>query len=438
MSIKTLLMPAITQRLLSADRLLARRARAERRRLARCEPHRLHYFHQADDPYSALTAQALPRLLARYALELQPHVVGAPAGSAAPERAKLVAYSRVDAQRLAPQHGLVFADPLEQPPQAALDRATAVLVAAAQTGRFAEVAGPVSDSLWRDEARPSIADHDAAEPAAVSAHLASSQATRDQLGHYLGATFFYGGEWYWGLDRLHHLETRLQALGAQKTPQDGLLFAPSTDLQVAAPAAPGAAIDFFFSLRSPYSAIVAPRVFDLGRLTGAPVHLRYVLPMVMRGLPVPRVKRTYIALDAAREARLRSIPFGRLNDPVGQPTERGLALIPLAERLGRGADYVLSFMRGVWAEGIDAGSDRGLRRIAERAGLAWADCQAALRDEAWRAAAERHREQLFALGLWGVPSFRVGATAVWGQDRLWAVREALRQPPSSDYPGATP
>ena len=81
-----------------------------------------------------------------------------------------------------------------------------------------------------------------------------------------------------------------------------------------------------------------------------------MLPMAMRGLPVPGTKRRYIAFDAAREARLRGVPFGRIADPLGEPTRRGLALMPLAERTGHGPDYLLSFMRGVWAEGIDAGS----------------------------------------------------------------------------------
>jgi 2-hydroxychromene-2-carboxylate isomerase len=114
-----------------------------------------------------------------------------------------------------------------------------------------------------------------------------------------------------------------------------------------------------------------------------------------------------------------------VNDPVGRPTERGLALIPLAEKLGRGEAYVSAFMHGVWAEGIDAGSDRGLRLIAHRAGLPWADARDALQDDSWRDVAERNRQAMFALGIWGVPSFAVGDTAVWGQDRLWAVQEAL-------------
>jgi 2-hydroxychromene-2-carboxylate isomerase len=136
----------------------------------------------------------------------------------------------------------------------------------------------------------------------------------------------------------------------------------------------------------------------------------------------------YISLDAAREAHWRRMPFGRLNDPVGRPVERGLSLMPLAERAGQGQAYVRSFMHGVWAEGIDAGSDRGLRRIAERAGLSWADARSAMQDDTWRQTAEANRVEMLGLGLWGVPSFRVRDTAVWGQDRLWAVRQALLAP----------
>ena len=86
-------------------------------------------------------------------------------------------------------------------------------------------------------------------------------------------------------------------------------------------------------------------------------------------------------------------------------------------------------MQGVWSEGIDAGSDRGLRRIAERAGLSWDDARLALDDDDWRQVAEANRAAMFALGLWGVPSFRVRDLAVWGQDRLWAVQQAVLQTP---------
>ena len=434
-SIKTLLMPAVSQRLLSRERLLALRAKAEKKRLASGARHVLHYFHQVDDPYSALAAASLPRLLARYDIDLQAHVVGPPPDSAAPERARLIAYSRRDAALLARHHGLEFQDPGGQPSGDAVAQAARQLVAASATGRFADVAGAVSAALWNGAGLAgNTGELQMATAAATASHQADADRLRQQSGHYLGATFLYAGEWYWGIDRLHHLEQRLQALGAQRPGVQGALFPPAAEWDAPVQVSRPQPIDFFVSLRSPYSAIVAPRVYALARHAGVPVRLRYVLPMVMRGLPVPREKRSYISLDAAREAHLRGIPFGRLNDPVGRPAERGLALIPLAQRAGREEAYLLSFLRGVWAEGIDAGSDRGLRTIAERAGLGWDDARAALRDEGWRSVAETNREALFALGLWGVPSFQVGDVAVWGQDRLWAVQDALMQ---ADAPAST-
>ena len=430
MSLKTLLMPMITQRRFARSTLLAQRAKAEKARLASGRPHQVYYFHQVDDPYSHLLAQALPRFLARYQVELKPYVVSPPPDSAAPEREKLVAYSRVDAALLAQRHGLSFVDHGQQPDQERCAQVTHNLVAAIESGQFVEHAHLLGQWLWaEDETQIPPEELNALKPVSsvdVKTHILNADALREKLGHYLGGMLYYEGEWYWGIDRLYHLEQRLQALGAQTNGAIALLFPADDGLEHAKPLNNPPDIDFFFSFRSPYSAIVAPRIFELGRRTGAKVNLRFVLPMVMRGLPVPKVKREYIVYDTAREAHVRGIPFGRLNDPVGEPTERGLALIPFAEQHSKGQEFVLSYMQGVWAEGIDAGSDKGLKKIVERAGLRWEGAQVALQHEAWRERAKTNREELFAAGLWGVPSFKVGNTVVWGQDRLWAVHDALK------------
>lgn len=428
-SLKGWLSPPISAWMLGTPRLQRRRARAERARRTRGEPHRVAYFHQPDDPYSALAAAVLPGLLRRYDVVLEPHVVGPPDDGAAPERARLAAWSRVDAARLARRHGLAFEDRGAPPSAAALRRATERLVEAADGGLFADAAAGITLDAWR--APPDDADDGPAPSASptTAAHLAHAAALRRRLGHYLGATFHYAGEWYWGVDRLHHLERRLQALGAARDGADAFLCPPDLDADDGAPEAPPGAprtVDFWFSLRSPYSALVAPRAMRLARRHGATLRLRPLLPMVMRGLPVPPEKRRYIAADAAREARLHGVPFGRLVDPVGRPAERGLAVLARARREGLGEAMLASLMQGIWADGLDAGSDRGLRRMAERAGLAWTDCRDALGDEGWRAEAERERTALFERGLWGVPSFAVGEVATWGQDRLWTIRDALR------------
>jgi 2-hydroxychromene-2-carboxylate isomerase len=163
--------------------------------------------------------------------------------------------------------------------------------------------------------------------------------------------------------------------------------------------------------------------------------------MVMRGMSVPAAKRMYITLDTKREAEREGVPFGHVCDPVGEPVERGFSLYRFARAQGREQEYLLSFLRGVFAEGIDAGTEEGLRRIAERAGLDWEQAQAHRTDESWREELEENRQAMFAAGLWGVPSFRLLAQpghpefATWGQDRIWLVEEEvlrrLAEPPAS-------
>ncbi len=440
MSITGLLMPPITEYLFGEGRLASLRGRAERQRLTKGRAHQLHYFHQVDDPLSALTGGCIARLLERYNIELLPHLVGEPSQAMAPDRERLQTYSRVDSQRLAPRLNLVFQDPGQQPRSERVACAQGVLLKAIEMFEFVARVDSVSAWLWGTSSptseRAGDLGFETASAAEVATHLRASEALCQQLGHATGASFFYAGEWYWGVERLYHLEQRLQLLGALKQGAQGsYLFPLSADLNHSISLVNPPPIEFFFSLRSPYSAIVVPRVFALAHLTGAQVQLRYVLPMVMRGLPVPRNKRMYIVRDAAREARAREIPFGRINDPVGHPTERGLALLHWAERENKGPAFLQSFMHGVWAEGLDAGSASGLRRIVERTGLKWSQAQAALKSEEWRAAAEANRQELLAHGLWGVPSFLVGDCAVWGQDRLWAVQEALLR--QADHVGLT-
>ena len=423
MSVRSFLISRIAEKITSAERLEKARAGFERRRRASGEPHRVDYFHQVGDPYSCLLAQVLPKLAAHYDIELRCHLVSAPPDWAAPEREKLDAYSRLDAQRLATRAGLVFADPGVQPSQLRLAHAEAALARSLRAGSFIDDAASISTALWSGAALPASTED-------ASAPKAAGDAARAKLGHYLGGTFHYGGEWYWGLDRLHYLEERLSALHVRKTDAPGGVIypqpiSPSPDASPFLRAEPGE-LHFYLSFRSPYTYLAAARVKALADAYGVALRLRFVLPMVMRGLPVPPAKRNYITLDAAREARRVGVPFGRVADPVGRPVERGYSLLPWANAQGRGYDYCLAFMRAVWSEGVDAGSDAGLRRIVESAGLDWREAQPLAGNDDWRAEAEANRQELFGLGLWGVPCFRFGETTAWGQDRLWVIEDAIR------------
>ena len=400
----------------------------------------VHYFHQTDDPYSYLCVQLLERLGHRYDVDLLAHLVNPPEDSAAPDRERLGHWSLRDASLLASANGLDA--PTSQPDVAAVAAAETALAASLQAGQFVVDAAAICRGLWQGQPQ-----HNSPEEAQVPAQAhgrgkgdlqadaqaakAAGNALRKQLGHYLGATFFYGGEWYWGIDRLHYLEQRLRDEGLCREPATALLM-PVRDIALnSAPAVHTASklkaqLHYFCSFRSPYTYIALPRVRQLAEHYGAQLQIRYVLPMVMRGLAVPREKSMYIVADVAREAQRVGMPYGFLVDPVGKPVERGYAVLHQAMKTGAGLPFAQSFLQGVWADGIDAGTDSGLYAIATRAGLDKAFVDKALSDDSWRAVAASNRLELLSMDLWGVPSFRVNELpGYWGQDRLWMVEQDL-------------
>lgn len=348
----------------------------------------VHYFHEEGDPYSALTATVLPSLRRHYQIHLTEHDVSSPPVSLAPDRARLYDWAWRDAEYWRQVTGC-----LPTPLQGA-------------TVRFAAETTP---------------------------RTLAGDRLRARLGGFLGASFWFRGEWFWGLDRLPLLLRRLEAANLTRTApwRDYPRRPPPLPVERAATVAgnpPG--LEFWCSLRSPYTYLAVPRIRAWAETGRVELQLRPLLPMVMRGLPVPWVKRRYILRDAGREAEELGLPFGHIADPVGRPTERGLAVLYRVQST-RGTLAALvfmeSFLRGVFAEGIDARTDAGLRTLAGRAGVDWPEVTAALNDDRWRAEVAANREALLAAGLWGVPSFRLaGHPAQWGQDRLWVIERQLQ------------
>ena len=64
--------------------------------------------------------------------------------------------------------------------------------------------------------------------------------------------------------------------------------------------------------------------------------------------------------------------------------------------------------------------------VVRRAGLDWSEAKGSLDDESWRERVEEYRLELRDTGLYGVPSFRLGEVAYWGQDRLDRLEEHLQ------------
>ena len=417
----------VSGRLLSEHRQIALRDKEERRRKRAGDPHRVYYFHQVDDPYSHLCVQMLQRLVSAYQIELVPMLVSRPSDDAAPERERLIGWSRRDAEMIAPGYGLAFRDTGEQPPPELQQYAAEAMAATVDdVAQFIDQAPAISTALWQPESGTDLKQRHRGDSAAARHR---GDGVREKLGHYLGATFHYGREWYWGVDRLHYLEQRLLDLGLSNNPEAGLLAPPPQD-HAAAGQGQGWKLEFYSSARSPYTAIVFDSIAELCERTGVELVMRPVLPMVMRGLPVPQSKRRYIMMDTVREAQRCGSRFGPMCDPVGKPVERVYSLYPWARERGKSFEWLRVCALAAFAEGIDLGTDKGLELCAGRAGLDWTEAPEPLSDESWRDTMEDNQRQLFDLGLWGVPSFRLfdpngGELGIWGQDRVWLLERTL-------------
>ena len=424
----------------SEGRFENRRERAERSRIKAGRRHVVDYFHQIEDGYSYLAAQVLQRFMERYDVELRCHLVRGPEGKNAPDAALLLKLSRYDASMIASEYGLDFPIDGGSPSSENIRLAQAIAASLSDTD-LPESLPKIGAALWRNDAGALEALAESLGKATefkVEASLDAGTELRAKLKHYSGAMFYYEGEWYWGIDRLHYLEERLVSLGASRAPTEQFV-APCPNVSVEGVSdASTLTLEFFPSLRSPYTSIVFDETVALAERIGINFVMRPVLPMVMRGVPATREKGMYIFSDTAREARRRGVPYGNFHDPIGNPVRRCYSIYPWAVSQGRGTELLSSFLKHAFSMGVNTNNNRGLKRVVQAAGLDWREAQAHLGETQWESMLEDNRLSMYEGGLWGVPSYRLidaeGSVQleIWGQDRLWLVAREIRRLSTQD------
>ena len=420
---------------ISPKRLAKNRIKVEKQRQANNQRHTVEYFHQVDDGYSHLAAQALAALAERYDIDLQCHLVDGPAGANAPEPELLVNLSRYDASKIAPHYKLDFPENLDAPTVTLLKLARSIL-ANLNNQDFVAHAATVGHALWSgsEVALQELGKvHGFSSLEEEKAKYENGNTRRDSLKHYSGAMFYYGGEWYWGIDRLYHLEQRLANLEADRLP-DAPVVMPKQEVKAGQLRDNGSlTLEVFASVRSPYTAMIFDRALELAQTTGVALQVRPILPMVMRGVSATREKGIYIFSDAAREARASEVPFGQFYDPIGEPSRRCFSLYPWACTQGKGNELLSSFLSAAFAEGVNTNKEDGLRYVVEKAGLEWASAKQVVGQNGWQDTLEENRLAMYESGLWGAPSFRLldrnnkVVLALWGQDRLWLVAKEIER-----------
>jgi hypothetical protein len=101
--------------------------------------------------------------------------------------------------------------------------------------------------------------------------IAAGTALRERRGHYLGAMFYLAPEWYWGVDRLHHLERRLALEGAAHggTPTAFLVARPQPARALCTAAHPEITLEYFSVAAQPLYLGSPPSACTRSRATPA-------------------------------------------------------------------------------------------------------------------------------------------------------------------------
>ena len=348
----------LLNRIVSEKALEKRRAKFAHQRQKSKQGHVIEYFHQVEDGYSHLAAQALQQLRDRYKIEIKCHLVNGPQGNNSPERDLLLGLSQRDSIAIASHYGLKFPSSHFKPAASNINLASRILAAQNSSG-FVALASEVGQALWSADAHTlsRLAKLEDMSEKGPKLKVAEGSQRQKDLKHYSGAMFYFDGEWYWGVDRLYHLEKRLISLGLDQSLGEGLLFPRPQVTSEKFLKAEDLTFEIYVSLRSPYSAVIFDRAVQFASDKGVQLKVCPVLPMVMRGVSATREKGFYIFADAAREAREAGLPFGKLYDPIGEPVRRCYSLYPWACQQEKGTELLSSFLKAAFVDGINTNND---------------------------------------------------------------------------------
>lgn len=417
----------------------ARRAVTELRQRVRKEPRRLDLYFDLADPWSYLAAQAASRLAKAYPVELGFHLVTPPASDVDPAPALRARHAVRDARMLADYWDLDFPGTKEVDPGALRDAATA-LVRERPAAEQLRAALELGHAMWTNDRKQLarlLGVWGAEAHGSVAPVLNANYAALRKAGHYTGGMLRYNDGWYWGVDRLGYLEDELaRDLGCDVA--HVVKPRPVSDEPPPPLAEPGKPLtcELWFAFRSPYSYLALEQIEEILAPYKIPLVLRPIASIGGRSGPVPTVKKLYVVRDVKREADRLGIPFGELCEPRSAALDHCLAIAHWADQRGALLPFARSVMRGIWAEARDMAEYVDLRHVVERAGLPWPEAREALANPAAAKWAQANAADLSVIGLWGVPSFRVGSFVAWGQDRLPLLADrllrdaaAVRNPP---------
>tara|TARA_Y100000590_G_scaffold409995_1_gene502655 strand:- start:11798 stop:13102 length:1305 start_codon:yes stop_codon:yes gene_type:complete len=423
------LMPRVFLNWSDQDIVLQKRKEREAIRKKENRPHQIFYFHELQDPYSYITSQLLNKFQNEYSVEVIPLVVNQPPSETVHEPSMYRKYCLKDAIRIAPYYGIEF--PSEELPNERIVTLAQRILCSLEDQEFTTQIAEINSFVWsgNEKALESLVNEETPSEEDILIKIANNEMRRDEIEAYMGSTFSYEGELYWGVDRLDHLERRLKDMGLKKDMDTKFIATRKKTTGSNATKNSNIRLEFYPSLNSPYTSISLERIKQLQSEYPIEIITKPVLPMLMRNMSIPRYKARYIFKDTAREAKKYNVPFGKVISPLGKPAERAYSLFPWIDEKGLGFEYICRLMISSFRKAEDIGSNSYLKALIEDLGLDWIEAKGHLDTDNWKSVLEKNRLTMYEGNSWGVPSFRVidkdKTFTTWGQDRIWLVEEEI-------------
>jgi len=428
-NISRYLMPRVFLKWSDPDIVLRKREEQEKIRKKEGRPHEIFYFHELLDPYSHITAQLINKFTSEYSVELVPMVVNEPPSKTVHEPSLYRKYCLTDATRIAPFYGVEF--PSDKLPNAQVVSLAQRILCGLERDEFISRIAEISALVWsgNELALEALMTEKTMSEETTHATISSNEQKRDEVEAYMGSTFSYEGELYWGVDRLDHLEHRLKDLGLKRNVDTNYVSERKKTNTSDIPNHSNIELEFYPSLNSPYTSISLERIKLLQSNYPIKIITKPVLPMLMRNMTIPRYKARYIFRDTAREAKKHGVPFGKVISPLGKPAERAYSLFPWINQQGKGFEYICRLMISSFRKAEDIGINSYLKVLIEDLELDWTEAQKYLDTDDWKDELEKNRLIMYEGDSWGVPSFRLvdgdKTFTTWGQDRIWLIEEEI-------------
>ena len=196
---------------------------------------------------------------------------------------------------------------------------------------------------------------------------------------------------------------------------------------------PATAIQYWFSVASPWSWLGSARFTHLAQRSGASVE---VLPIELAqvfaasgGRPFaerPKQRQSYRQLELSRWSRRLGVPLTL--EPRFYPVDRMPASCLLVAARNIEADALAlshAVLRAIWQEDRDIADWHTLAELARDAGLDGNELVAAARQPAVAAQCRRDTECAISAEVFGAPTYVIDGERFWGQDRLDFLAERL-------------